>query len=264
MKRYGTPIVAGVTPGKGGQIVHGIPVYDSVETACERHAPDTTVLFVPALAVKQAALDAIRGGVKYLVVLAEHVPVHDVMDLLAEASDRGVQVIGPNCPGVVVPGRHAIGIMPAAAENIFRPGTVGVVSRSGSLGTLVCLNLIRAGLGQSAFIGIGGDSIVGTTFRDAFHQLEVDPGTKVIVMLGEVGGAMEEDAAELIASMTKSVVAFVAGKTVPEGKRMGHAGAIVSGDRGTARRKVETLRAAGAHIADVPSQVGVIARRVLE
>ncbi|MBI2833237.1 MAG: succinate--CoA ligase subunit alpha [Acidobacteria bacterium] len=263
MKQYGTPIVAGVTPGKGGRAVHGVPVYDSVEAAWNGHAPDTSVLFVPPPAVKQAALDAIGCGLRRLVMLAEHVPVHDVMEVLAEARERGVEVIGPNCPGIVVPGRYSVGIMPAWARNMFQPGTVGVVSRSGSLGALVCLDMVRAGFGESAFIGIGGDPIVGTTFRDALQQFEADPGTQAVVMLGEVGGTMEEDAAAFIPEMSKPVVAFIAGTSAPEGKRMGHAGAIVAGTRGSARSKIDALRAEGAHVADVPSQVSVLLSRLL-
>ncbi|MFQ5882128.1 MAG: succinate--CoA ligase subunit alpha [Candidatus Methylomirabilales bacterium] len=258
MRGYGTEIVAGVTPGKGGHSVHGIPVYDSVEATCANHAVDASVLFVPSAAVKSAACETIHCGIKRLVILAEHVPVQDVMEVLAVASDRGVQVIGPNCPGVVVPGRYFIGIMPAWAKGIFQPGTVGVVSRSGSLGTLICLNLVRAGLGQSAFMGIGGDPIVGTTFLDALQMLQMDPGSRAIVMVGEVGGTTEEDAAAFIPKMTKPVVAFIAGKSAPEGKRMGHAGAIVSGGRGSAGAKTEALRRAGAYIADVPSRISEI------
>lgn len=264
MTEYGTGVAAGVTPGKGGQFVHGVPVYDSVEIACASHAVDASVLFVPAVAVKSAAVEAIRCGIKQLVILAEHVPVQDVMELLAEARDRGVQVIGPNCPGIVVPGRYFIGIMPAWAKNIFQPGTVGVISRSGSLGTLICLNLVRAGLGQSAFIGIGGDPIVGTTFLDALQMLEMDPGTRAVVMVGEVGGTMEEDTAALIPKMTKPVIALIAGKSAPEGKRMGHAGAIVSGAKGSAEAKMEALRRAGAYVADTPSRISEILPGLLD
>jgi succinyl-CoA synthetase alpha subunit len=255
MKQYGTPIAVGVSPGKGGQVVHGVPVYDSVEQAFQAYGPATSVLFVPPMSVKQAAVDAMRCGLTELVILAEHVPVHDVMEILAEADDRNVRVLGPNCPGLVVPGHHFLGIMPAWVSSIFQPGTIGVVSRSGSLGTLVCLNLVRAGLGESAFIGIGGDPLLGTTFRDALERFEGDPGTHAVVMLGEVGGTMEEDAAAFIRGMSKPVVAFIAGSTAPEGQKMGHAGAIVSGTKGTARAKIDALRSAGVHVADLPSHV---------
>ena len=263
MRAYGTSVVAGVTPGRGGQRAGDVPVYDTVEAACARHAADTAVLFVPAGAVKTAAQEAIRCGVTEVIILAEHIPIHDVMELLAEADERHVRVIGPNSPGVVLPGRYFIGIMPAWLGTIFRPGGVGVVSRSGSLGTLVCLELVRAGLGQSAFIGIGGDPIVGTTFRDTLEMFEADPRTRAIVLVGEVGGAMEELAAEVIPRMKKPVIACVAGQTVPEGRRMGHAGALVSANRGRADEKMDALRRAGAHVADVPSGVSRLARDLL-
>jgi succinyl-CoA synthetase alpha subunit len=263
MQNYGTPITVGVSPGRGGQSVNGVPVYDSVEQAFEAYMPTTSVLFVPPLSVKRAALDAMTAGLTELVILTEHVPVHDVMEILAEARDRNVRVLGPNCPGVVVPGHYFLGIMPAWVTSIFKPGTVGVISRSGSLGTLVCLNLVGAGLGESAFIGIGGDPIVGTTFRDALEQFEEDSGTDAIVMLGEVGGTMEENAAEFISGMSKPVVAFIAGRSAPEGKRMGHAGAIVSSGKGTASAKIHELQKAGVHVADVPSQVSEIVTTLL-
>ena len=263
MRNYGTPITVGVSPGRGGQAVHGVPVYDSVEQAFEAYAPTTSVLFVPPQSVKRAALDAMTAGLTELVILTEHVPVHDVMEILAEAQDRNVRVLGPNCPGLVVPAHYFLGIMPAWVTSIFRPGTVGVISRSGSLGTLVCLNLVGAGLGESAFMGIGGDPIVGTTFRDALEQFEEDPGTEAIVMLGEVGGTMEEDAAEFVSGMSKPVVAFIAGRSAPEGKRMGHAGAIVSSGKGTASAKIHELHQAGVHVADVPSQVSEIVTTLL-
>lgn len=258
MKAYGTAVVAGVTPGKGGQVVLDTPVYDSVEAACRNHQIDLSVLFVPPTAVKMAALDALRAGVQQLVVLVEHVPIHDVMEVLAEAEERGARLLGPNSPGLVVPGRYFVGILPAWEATIFRPGSVGVVSRSGSLGTLVSLDIVRTGLGQSAFIGIGGDPIVGTTFLDALEMFERNPRTRAVAMLGEVGGAQEEQAAMFIARMTKPVVAFVAGQTAPEGRRMGHAGAMVGGADGTARTKMAVLREAGAYVADVPSQVSEI------
>lgn len=263
MKAYGTNVVAGVTPGKGGQVVLGTPVYDSAEAACRDHTIDVSALFVPPRAMKTAVLDALRAGVQQLIMLAEHVPVHDVMEVLAEADERGARVVGPNSPGLVVPGRYFVGILPAWEATIFRPGPVGVVSRSGSLGTLVSLTLARSGIGQSAFVGIGGDPIVGTTFLDALEAFERDPRTQAVAMLGEIGGALEEEAAELIARMTKPVVAFIAGQTAPEGQRMGHAGAIVAGTSGTARTKIAALREAGAHIAEVPSQISEILTRTV-
>lgn len=258
MMEYGTNVVAGVTPGREGHHVHGVPVYDSVEAACRQHAIDATVLFVPPAAAKQATLDAVRSGVGLVVVLAEHVPVQDVLEMMAEADDRGVRIVGPNCPGIVVPGRYFVGIMPAWASSIFQPGPVGVVSRSGSLGTLICLNLVRAGLGQSAFIGVGGDPIVGTTFLDALKYFESDPETRAVVLVGEIGGVMENDAAAFVPTMTKPVVALIAGASAPEEKRMGHAGAIVSGDRGSAAGKIRALSQAGVLVAPVASQVSAL------
>lgn len=263
MIAYGTPVVAGVVPGKGGQQAHGVPVYNTVQDACAEHTIDLAVLFVPPRAVKAAALDAIRAGVKQVVVLVEHTPIHDMMEVFAEAGERGARVLGGNSPGLVVPGRYFVGILPAWEPTIFRPGPVGIVSRSGSLGTLVSVNIARAGLGQSAFVGIGGDPIAGTTFRDVLEMFDGDPRTEAVALLGELGGALEEEAAAYVAQMKKPVVAFIGGQTAPPGKRMGHAGAIVGGSAGTAASKMTVLRAAGARVADVPSQVSEILADVL-
>jgi succinyl-CoA synthetase alpha subunit len=256
MVEYGSRVVAGVSPGKAGQSVAGVPVYGSVADAARAHRLDVTVLFVPPTAVKGAVLEAIAAGVRQLVVLTEHIPVHDVMALLAEARDAGARVIGPNCPGLVTPGETFVGIMPAWADNIFRPGEVGVVSRSGSLGTLVCLNLVRDGFGESAFVGVGGDAVNGTSHRDALELFEADPRTRAVVLVGEVGGTMEEEAAEYLPTMTKPVVAIVAGQAAPPGKRRGHAGAIVSGGKGGAASKMAALARGGARVVDVPSRIG--------
>lgn len=256
MAECGTRIVAGASPGRGGQEVGGVPVYNTVADAALEHQIDATVLFVPAMLAKDAALDAVRAGVQKIVLLAEHVPYHDTMMIMAEAKDAGAQVLGPNTAGVVVPEVASLGIMPAFAKNIFRPGRIGVLSRSGSLGTLVCLNLVSAGYGQSAFIGIGGDPILGTTTLDAVRELDQHDGTDAIVLVGEIGGGMEEDAANYIAGMRKPVVAFIAGRSAPPETRMGHAGAIVTGDKGSGNSKVEALVAAGATVVDVPSQIG--------
>jgi succinyl-CoA synthetase alpha subunit len=256
MREYGTNVVAGVTPGKGGRDVEGIPVYDSVAGAGAHHDVHATVLFVPPLAAKASVEDAIAGGARLVVLLTEHIPVHDTMEILAAAAEAGVRVIGPNTAGVVVPGEATLGIMPAFAANIFRPGRVGVISRSGSLGTLMCLNVVRAGLGQSQFLGVGGDPLIGTTTREAVQLLDADPGTDAIVVVGEVGGTLEEDAAEHIATMTKPVVAFIAGRSSPPGRRMGHAGAIVTGSRGGGPSKVAALTEAGARVIDLPSELG--------
>lgn len=258
MVAYGTNVVAGVTPGKGGQDVDGIPVYDTVAESVDHHQADTTVLFVPPRAARAAVHEAIRAGVGTVVVLTEHIRPHETMELLAQADENDVTLIGPNSPGIAYPGRYFLGILPAWEPSIFAPGPVGVVSRSGSLGTLVSVELVRRGLGQSAFIGIGGDPMLGTTFYDALCQLEADPATRAVALIGEIGGTMEEDAAHFIEHMTKPVVAFIAGSSAPEGKRMGHAGAIVSGSTGTAASKIDALRSAGTRIAEVPSQVSAL------
>jgi succinyl-CoA synthetase alpha subunit len=256
MAECGTRIVAGASPGKGGREVGGVPVYDSVTEAAGRHSIGVSVLFVPPLSVRSAAADAIGAGVRKIVLLTEHVPYQDVMHVLAEARERGVQVLGPNTAGLVVPGVASIGIMPGFADNIFRPGAIGVISRSGSLGTLVALNLVDAGYGQSAFIGIGGDPILGTTMLDAVRELNEDARTDAVVLVGEIGGAMEEEAAEYIATMRKPVVAFIAGRSAPPGRRMGHAGAIVSASKGSGESKTAALAAAGAAVVAMPSGIG--------
>ncbi|MGH3438418.1 MAG: succinate--CoA ligase subunit alpha [Sciscionella sp.] len=255
MAECGTRIVAGASPGKGGSTVAELPVYDSVADAARQHSLDVSVLFVPPLAVRVAALDAIHAGVRKLVILTEHVPYHDVMEVLAEARDHGAGVLGPNTAGLVVPGQAAVGIMPAFAKHIFARGSIGVISRSGSLGTLIALNVVDGGYGQSAFIGIGGDPILGTTALDAVRTLDADPRTEAIVLVGEIGGTMEEDAAEYVSGMSKPVVAFIAGRSAPPGRRMGHAGAIVTGDRGSGDSKMRALTVAGATVIDLPGQV---------
>jgi succinyl-CoA synthetase alpha subunit len=256
MVECGSDIVAGVSPGRGGQVVHGKPVYDSVADAAAEHHLDATVLFVPPAGARAAVEEAVEAGVRHVVCLAEHIPSHDVMAMLAAARDRGAQVLGPNTAGLVVPGEASVGIMPGFAENIFRPGNVGVISRSGSLGTLVSMNLVNAGYGQSAFIGIGGDPILGTTTVDAIRSAQSHPNTEAIVVVGEIGGAMEEEAAEYVATLDIPAVAFIAGRSAPPGRRMGHAGAIVTGHHGSGESKVRSLTEAGAVVVDIPSQVG--------
>lgn len=260
MVECGTRIVAGVSPGKAGRDVDGVPVYDSVADATAEHPAQVSVLFVPPMKAKAAALDAIFAGIRKIVFLAEHVPAQDVLEVLAQAREHGAQVLGPNTAGLVVPGEASVGIMPGFADNIFRPGNVGVVSRSGSLGTLMSMALVSAGFGQSAFIGIGGDPILGTTTLDAVRALDQDERTDAVVLVGEIGGVMEEEAAAYIATMSKPVVAFIAGRSAPPGKRMGHAGAIVTGNRGSGDSKVRALTEAGAVVVDVPSQVGAALR----
>ena len=256
MQAYGTRIVAGVNPKKAGTEHCGVPVFATAGDAMRETGFDVSVLFIPPLGVKAAAQDAIEAGCRRLVILTEHVPVQDVMELLAMARANGAAVVGPNTAGLVTPGECFAGFMPAFEPDIFRPGRIGVISRSGSLGTLICLNLVQAGFGQSAFIGIGGDPIVGTTTRDALQVLDADERTDAVVVVGEIGGTMEEDAADYARDMAKPVVAFIAGAASPPGKKMGHAGAIVMGDKGTYASKRTALEAAEVEVLDTPSEVG--------
>jgi succinyl-CoA synthetase alpha subunit len=256
MQAYGTNVVAGVNPRKPGITHCGVPVFASAREAASEVEVEVAVMFVPALMARDAAIDACEAGVKLLVVLAEHIPVQDVMEIHAAAREDGARIIGPNTAGLVTPGECFVGIMPAFNENVFRPGRIGVISRSGSLGTLLCLDMLRAGFGQSAFIGVGGDAIPGTTMREALEALDADPGTDAVVLAGEIGGAMEEEAADYAADMAKPVVAFIAGRSAPPGKRMGHAGAITLGDRGSWDSKAQALTRAGVRVLDRPSQVG--------
>ncbi|MEZ5934456.1 MAG: succinyl-CoA synthetase subunit alpha [Alphaproteobacteria bacterium] len=260
MRDYGTIVIGGVNPKKAGETHLDLPVWGS---ACEAAGDlktmgdriDVSILFIPAMGVKAAALDAIEAGIKKLVILTEHVPVQDSMYVLAAADDAGIQVLGPNTAGAVTPGECFAGFMPAFNQRVFRPGTVGVISRSGSLGTLVCLNLVQAGLGISAFIGIGGDPIIGTTTADALRLLDQDERTKAVALVGEIGGTMEEDAAEYAATMTKPIAAFIAGSASPPGKKMGHAGAIVLGDRGSYASKKAALEEAGVRVMPTPAGI---------
>ncbi|MGH3357850.1 MAG: succinate--CoA ligase subunit alpha [Nocardioidaceae bacterium] len=256
MIECGTHVVAGASPGRAGQRVHDVPVYDSAAEAAAAHPIDATVLFVPPAAAKGAVLDAVDAGIATIVCLAEHIPTHDVMAMLAAATEKGCVVLGPNTAGLVVPGQSSVGIMPGFADNIFRPGNVGVISRSGSLGTLVSMNLVTDGFGQSAFIGVGGDPILGTTTADAVRALAAHPGTDAIAIVGEIGGTMEEDAAAVLDGLGLPAVAFIAGRSAPPDRRMGHAGAIVTGDSGSASSKVAALQEAGATVVDIPSQLG--------
>jgi len=256
MQAYGTRVVAGTHPNKAGTLHCGVPVFATARDAMNGVGFDVAILFTPPLMVKEAAIDAIEAGVKGMVVLAEHIPVHDVMYFVAAAKERGAPIIGPNTTGTVTPGECFAGFMPAFNERIIKKGSIGVVSRSGSLGTLFCLNLVQAGFGESAFIGIGGDPIIGTTTREALVALDAFPGTEAVVIVGEIGGAMEEEAADYARTMTKPVVAFIAGGAAPEGRKMGHAGAIIVGDKGSYASKRSALEAAGVTVLDTPSDVG--------
>ena len=251
----GTRVVAGVNPKRAGETHVGVPVFASVQDAARQlGGADVAVMFIPPAQALAAAEDAITAGVKLLVVLTEHIPAHDVMRMHAAASNR-CRIVGPNTAGLVTPGEAFAGIMPAFNARIFKPGGIGVISRSGSLGTLVCLNLVDAGFGQSAFIGIGGDPMLGTTTADALRALDADARTTGIVVVGEIGGAMEEAAAEAARGIKKPVVAFIAGRASPPGKKMGHAGAIVTGDSGSYAGKRRALEAAGVRVADTPAEV---------
>ena len=255
MQAYGARIVGGVNPKKAGSEHCGVPVHGSA-VAAARHGFDVSILFIPPLAVKAAALDAIEAGARMVLILTEHIPVHDVMHVLAAAREAGTRIVGPNTAGGVTVGETFTGFMPAFNPRIFRRGGVGVLSRSGSLGTLLCRNIVSAGFGQSAFVGIGGDPVIGTTIRDALEALDRFPGTEAVVIVGEIGGTMEEDAAEYAATMSKPVLAFIAGRAAPKGKKMGHAGAIVMGDRGTWASKKSALESAGVRVLSTPVHVG--------
>jgi succinyl-CoA synthetase alpha subunit len=256
MQGCGTRVVGGVNPRKAGSEHCGVPVFASAREAMAEVGFDVSVMFIPPLLAREAALDAIEAGAKTLVVLTEFIPVQDVMAVLGAAKATGCCVVGPNTAGLVTPGEGFVGIMPGFNESIFRPGRVGVISRSGSLGTLVCLNMVRAGYGQSAFIGIGGDPVSGTTIREALARLDRDERTDAVVIVGEIGGSTEEEAADTAAGMDKPVIAFIAGRAAPVGKKMGHAGAIVMGERGTYASKKAALERAKVRVLDMPSQVG--------
>lgn len=260
MRDYGTKIIGGVNPKRAGEMHLGLPVWATAGEAARDTAIDAAVMFIPPLGVKDAALDIINAGIKKIVCLTEHVPVHDTMYVLAAARERGAQVIGPNTAGIVTVGESFVGFMPAFNHRVFRPGSVGVVSRSGSLGTLLCLNLVQAGLGISAFVGIGGDPVIGTTTRDALISLDRDAKTEAVALVGEIGGAMEEEAAEYARTMKKPVAAFIAGAASPPGKRMGHAGAIVMGDKGSYAGKKKALEAAGVTVCSTPNGVAEVLR----
>ena len=252
---YGTNVVAGINPKRAGETHVGVPIFASTADAAAAVGGDVGVMFIPPPMAKDAAISAAQAGIKLLVVLTEHIPAQDVMAMLAAASKHGTRIIGPNTAGLVTPGECFVGIMPAFVPSVFKPGRVGVISRSGSLGTLVCLNLTRAGLGQSAFIGIGGDPMLGTTTRDALEALDKDGSTDAVVIVGEIGGAMEESAADYAKRMTKPTVAFIAGAAAPAGKKMGHAGAIVTGNAGSYASKRQALEAAGVVVVDTPAQI---------
>ena len=251
---YGTQIVAGVTPGKGGQTLDAIPVYNSVDEANREHSLDASLIFVPPRFAADAILEAADSGVKLIICITEGIPARDMIGVRKALRGSGSRLVGPNCPGVITPGEAKLGIMPGF---IHRPGRVGVISRSGTLTYEAVAQLTERGLGQSTCIGIGGDPVIGSSFTDLLALFEEDSGTDAVIMIGEIGGTAEEEAAEFYAgNMKKPVVAFIAGQTAPPGRRMGHAGAIIAGGKGTAKEKMKALREAGISVVVSPAEIG--------
>jgi len=263
MKDYGTKVVGGVTPGKGGTSVDGIPVFNSVEEAVSATGANASVIYVPYFAAPDAIYEACDAGIEVIVCITEGIPTLDMVKVVNYLKTKKTRLIGPNCPGIITPGETKVGIMPG---RIHKPGPVGVVSRSGTLTYEVVYHLTNKNLGQSTCMGIGGDPIIGTNFIDALSLFEKDEQTKAIVLIGEIGGTDEEEAAKYISSsVSKPVVAFVAGRTAPPGKRMGHAGAIISGGTGTAKEKIEAFESVGVPVAETPAQISdLIADRIKE
>uniref|UniRef100_A0A7C4TFK7 Succinate--CoA ligase [ADP-forming] subunit alpha n=1 Tax=candidate division WOR-3 bacterium TaxID=2052148 RepID=A0A7C4TFK7_UNCW3 len=262
MLEYGTKIVGGVTPGKGGLKVEGVPVYDTVEQCLKEH-PDATVssVWVPARFAKEAILEAIDAGIKTVVVITEKIPIHDMLYVRAKAKERGVVVIGGNTPGLISPGKCLVGMLPRIA---FQSGRIGTVARSGAVTYYIANSLNLAGLGESTSVGLGGDPILGSNFEDILKLFEQDPETDAVVMAGEIGGVYEEIAAAYIKQIKKPVIAYIAGKSAPQGKRLGHAGAIIEGNMGTAQSKIEALKNNGAIIAQTLGEIPRLVKRAIE
>jgi len=253
MLEYGTTVVAGVTPGKGGQVVHGVPVFNTVEDAMTHEAANAAIVFVPAPYAADSVLECAASNIPFVTLITEGVPILDMLRVINELeAKRQTRLLGGNCAGIITPGECKMGIMPG---HIFAPGPIGMVSRSGTLTYEIVWELTNAGLGQTTCVGIGGDPLPGTRFIEVLKMFEADKSTKAVVLVGEIGGTDEEIAADYIREMSKPVVAFISGRTAPPGKRMGHAGAIISGKMGTAASKVEALQNAGAKIADRTSEV---------
>ncbi|RME72703.1 MAG: succinate--CoA ligase subunit alpha [Chloroflexi bacterium] len=261
MLDYGTNIVAGVTPGKGGEWVHGVPVFDTVKEAVNATEANTSIIYVPARFAADAIMEAADAGIKLVVCITEGIPVLDMVRVQSFLREKDVRLIGPNCPGLITPGEAKVGIMPG---HIHRPGSVGLVSRSGTLTYEVVQALTNAGIGQSTAVGIGGDPIIGSNFIDILRLFESDPLTDQVVLIGEIGGTDEQKAARFIAEkMSKPVTAFIAGRTAPPGKRMGHAGAIIEGGEGTAQEKIKAFEEVGVRVARLPEEVADIVKERL-
>ena len=262
MKEYGTKVVAGSVPGRGGQVLEGVPVYDTVTEAQEEHEIDASIVFVPAPYALDAALEAVEAGLDPVVVITEGMPVRDSIELVAKARLKGTTIVGPNTPGLIKAGESKMGIMPA---QVFRKGGVGVISRSGTLFYEIAAHITRVGLGQSTCVGLGGDPVVGLDYIEVLKWFEEDPETEAVALIGEIGGDAEERAAKFIqeGGFTKPVAAYIAGRAAVPGKRMGHAGAIIQGSSGTADSKMGALRNAGVEVGELPSQVAEALRRLL-
>ncbi len=262
MKEYGTRVVAGSVPGRGGQVIEGTPVYDTIAEAREEHEIDASIVFVPAPSALDAALEAVEAGLDPVVVITEGIPVRDSIELVAKAQLKGTTIVGPNTPGLIKVGECKMGIMPA---QVFRRGGVGIISRSGTLFYEIAAHVTRVGLGQSTCVGLGGDPVVGLDYVEVLKWFQEDPETEAVALIGEIGGDAEERAARFImdGGFTKPVAAYIAGRAAVPGKRMGHAGAIIQGSSGTAESKMNALRQAGAQVGELPSQVAEALKRLL-
>ncbi len=266
MLDMGTQVVAGVTPGKAGQKVEGIPVYNSVRDAIAKHAIDAAMLFVPPKFTKDAVFEALDGGIKKIVTVADGIPLHETLEIRQKSLEAGAMVVGGNTSGVISPGQAMMGFFPYWIERVYKPGNIGVMTRSGSLTNEVTAMIVEAGYGVSTLIGVGGDPVPGTRFAEMLPAYEADDETLALVIIGELGGTMEEEVAEAMEAgiFTKPVVAFLGGRTAPKGKRMGHAGAIVSGGKGSVEGKIAALEKAGGLVADRPRKVGELLHKLLD
>ncbi|MFP4330827.1 MAG: succinate--CoA ligase subunit alpha [Spirochaetaceae bacterium] len=265
MIEMGASVVAGVTPGKEGEVVEGVPVYHSVRRAVEAHQAEAAMLFVPPRFTRDAVFEALDAGIRKIVTIADGIPLHDQVQIRSAAREVGAQVVGGNTSGVISPGKSMLGIFPYWIDRVYKPGSIGIMTRSGSLTNEVTAMVVREGFGVSTLIGVGGDPVPGTRFAEFLAAYEADPETEGVVIVGELGGTMEEEvAAEIEAKrFTKPLVAFIAGRTAPEGKRMGHAGAIVTGGAGTVAAKIEALEGAGGRVAERPRLVGPLLKEML-